>query len=127
MTNRADHNIWPLLTSNDALALLTWLQDLGFEKGVLIAEGELVQHSEMLWPEGGRLMISSARPELVAPGIGGSYIVTDYPDEVHSRAVAMGAKISSDLQDTDYGSRDFSLSTPDGHELYFGTYAGELQ
>lgn len=127
MANRTDHNIWPLLTANDAPALRSWLQELGFEEGVLISEGELVRHSEMHWPEGGRLMVSSARPELPAPGIGGSYIVTDYPDEVYSRAVAMGAKISSHLQDTDYGSRDFSVTAPEGFELYFGTYAGESE
>ncbi|MGD7003064.1 VOC family protein [Corynebacterium halotolerans] len=125
---RTDHNIWPLFTSDNALALREFLKNLGFEEGVLIADGQHVQHSEMVWPEGGRLMVCTARPDdpdMQPAGVGNIYIVTDNPDRVHDRAVNAGVEITVQLQNTDYGSRDFGVRTPDGHTVSFGTYAGE--
>lgn len=127
-TTATDHNIWPLLTSIDALALREFFKELGFREGVLVAEGAVVHHSEMIWPEGGRVMICTAEPggtHQVEPGSGGIYIVTDHPDEVYRRAQDLGAPILRELGETDYGSRDFSIATAEGHGLSFGTYAGE--
>ena len=125
--SRPDHSIWPLLTSTDALALRAWLARLGFTDGVCIVDGSRVHHSEMLWPEGGRVMVCTANPgdaHLVPPGSAGIYVVTAHPDQVHARSVEIGAAITRDLQDTDFGSRTFSLTTPDGHGISFGTYEG---
>lgn len=36
-----------------------------------------------------------------------------------------GAEILTELADTDYGSREFSLSDPEGNLWSFGTYPGE--
>lgn len=124
---RVDRSIWPLLTSTDALALRAWLAKLGFVEGICVADGDRVHHSEMLWPEGGRLMVCSADPgdtHLVPPGSARIYVVAARPDEVHARAVRVGASISRGLEDTEYGSRGFSLATPDGHGISFGTHAG---
>ncbi len=125
---RTDHNIWPGLTAADPRALRSWLVSLGFAEGILVEDGDLVVHSEMLWPEGGRVMISSARPEdpHFTAAVGGSmlYVITDEPDEVHARAEAAGATFTRPLEDADYGSRGFSVLDPEGNSWSFGTYAG---
>lgn len=124
-----DHNIWPGLTASDTRALRAWLTSLGFTEGILVeAEDGGIQHSEMLWPEGGRVMISSARPDdphFTTP-IGGAmlYVVTDEPDVVHARAEAVGATFTRPMEDADYGSRGFSILDPEGNSWSFGTYAG---
>lgn len=113
---RADHSVWPSWTSDDALGLRSWLATLGFAEGVLVEENGVVHHSEMYWPEGGRIMVSTANPDdehAMPAGVGDVYVVTARPDEIHRLAV-----------DTDYGSRDFSVRSPDGHRLSFGTYDG---
>lgn len=61
---------------------------------------------------------------MVPVGIGNVYIVTDDPDEVYRTAREMEATISRELMDTDYGSREFTVRSPDGHSLSFGTYDG---
>lgn len=124
---RGDRNIWPLMTSIDALALRDWLAQLGFEKGPLIHKDGRVDHSEMIWPGGGRVIVCTQReedPSMVPAGIGNVYIVTDDPDEVYRTAREMEATISRELMDTDYGSREFTVRSPDGHSLTFGTYGG---
>lgn len=127
-TARTDHNIWPGLTTHDPMALRAWLVGLGFEEGILVEEDGLVRHSEMQWPEGGRVMISSARPEdphFTTP-VGGAmlYVVTDEPAVVHARAEAAGASFTRPMADSDYGSTGFSILDPEGNSWSFGTYAG---
>lgn len=127
-STRTDHNIWTGLTAGDPIALRSWLAGLGFEEGILVEDAGLVIHSEMIWPEGGRVMISSERPEdphFTTP-VGGAmiYVVTDEPDAVHARAQASGATVTRPMADADYGSRGFSISDPEGNSWSFGTYAG---
>lgn len=127
-TARTDHTIWPGITAQDPRALRAWLVGLGFTEGILVEDGDLVQHSEMLWPEGGRVMISSARPEdphFTTP-VGGSmlYVVTDDPDAVHVRAKEAEAVFTRAMEEADYGSRGFSILDPEGNSWSFGTYAG---
>lgn len=131
---RKDRNLWPGLTSTDPLALRRWLTQLGFTEGNCYfetgGEGDTtkVMHSEMLWPEGGRVMISSAaRGEGTftrAPGSGNVYVVTEDPDTVHGQAVAQEATFLRPMREEDYGSRGFSVADPDGNAWSFGTYAG---
>ncbi len=123
---RKDHNIWPGLTYDDPLAIREWLAALGFEEGVVVpGEGDReVRHSEMVWPEGGRVMISSNGGD--NDGRSGScYVVCSDPDAVHRRALDLGATVVREPVDTDYGSRDVGLRDPEGHPWHFGTYAGE--
>ncbi len=128
MNTRADHNIWPGLTYDDPGAARAWLTGLGFTEGVLVmsADGTTVRHSEMLWPEGGRVMISG-RVEggtfSLPRGAGSVYVVVD-PDEVYARARDLGARLVRDLEETDYGSRGFSIADVEGNRWSFGTYAG---
>lgn len=130
MTPRTDHNIWAGLTYDDALAARSWLAALGFTDGVLVmsADGSTVEHSEMIWPEGGRVMVSSRLRRddtfAVPRGAASVYVVVDDPDAVFARAKDLGAQVIRDMEDTDYGSRGFSVIDAEGNRWSFGTYAG---
>ena len=122
-------NVWPSLRANDALGLIKFLTEaLGFEATVVHADGETVQHAELAWPPGGGVMLGSAQPgssvRVTEPGHFSAYVVTGDPDALHTRAVAYGAKVTSELHDTDYGSRDFAVADPEGNHWSFGTYPG---
>ncbi|GEE00276.1 similarity with Glyoxalase/Bleomycin resistance protein [Gordonia spumicola] len=130
MTTRTDTNIWPGITYDDALAARTWLAALGFEAGVCVegdGPGE-VTHSEMLWPDGGRVMIhSTCKTDTTFTTPAGSasvYVVVIDPDAVYARATALGARLVRDMAEEDYGSRGFSIADPEGNLWSFGTYAG---
>lgn len=132
MTDRADHNIWPGITSSDARALRAWLAQLGFVEGgcYLDESGSYVEHSEMLWPEGGRVMIHDVRKAddtFNGPvGVSALYVVTDHPDDVHARALALKAELVRELREEDYGSRGFTVRDAEGNSWSFGTYAGHV-
>jgi uncharacterized glyoxalase superfamily protein PhnB len=130
MAHRSDHNIWTGLSYDDPIAARAWLAALGFEEGILVrGPDDIVQHSEMLWPEGGRVMISSrGKPDdafSVARGACSLYVVTDDPDAVYTRATQLGAEVVREMEDTDYGSRGFSIKDGEGNRWSFGTYAGQ--
>ncbi len=122
-----DHNIWSAISSHDPLALRAWLRELGFVDGILVADDDgVVQHSEMIWPEGGRVMVATFRESDfdVPVGKASLYVVTDRPAEVFAKAQALGAAIIRELGETDYGSTDFAVRDNDGNAWSFGTYAG---
>lgn len=127
-TTRTDHNIWMALYYTDPIAARTWLSALGFEEGILVQDDDgVVQHSEMLWPEGGRVMIATLDDGVAgyAPATTGLYVVCDDPDAVHERAVAVGAEVTRPPEDaTEYTSRNVSLRDLEGTSWTFGTYAG---
>jgi uncharacterized glyoxalase superfamily protein PhnB len=130
MTTRTDHNLWPGLSYDDAHAARAWLEALGFQPGICVADDQpgQIQHSEMIWPEGGRVMIHSrgkADDTFSTPtGSGNIYVVCDDPGAVWARAEALGARVLRSMEDTDYGSRGFSIADAEGNAWSFGTYAG---
>jgi uncharacterized glyoxalase superfamily protein PhnB len=128
-----DKNTWPIINAEDAPAMIAFLKKaFGFEE-ILVVPGEeegVVEHCQMRWPEGGGVMLGTAnrsgnefsrRPT----GAASVYVVTDHPDELHDRAMAAGAELFRALEDQDYGSRDFSVTDPEGNIWSFGTYRGE--
>jgi uncharacterized glyoxalase superfamily protein PhnB len=124
--------VWPTLRARDARALIHFLVDaVGFEETVVYADGDVVHHAQLDWPEGGGVMLGSAAgrgpddPWPLEPGSFGAYVVTSDPDRVCARARAAGADIVRELHETDYGSRDFALRDPEGNRWSFGTYPGE--
>jgi uncharacterized glyoxalase superfamily protein PhnB len=132
MTNTPAKQVWPTLRATDARGLIKFLTEaFGFEETVVYGEGDRVDHAQLSWPEGGGIMMGSARPEgenddwPIKPGSFGAYVVTDDPDAVHAKAVAAGAKILMALHETDYGSRNFAAADPEGNRWSFGTYRGE--
>jgi uncharacterized glyoxalase superfamily protein PhnB len=124
--------IFPALRYEDAPAAIAWLRDtFGFE---VVADyrsesnPDRVDHAELRWPEGGGVMLGSGREDSslknLPVGVGSVYLVTNRPDDLYARATAAGARIASELQDTDYGSRGFTCRDPEGVYWSFGTYAG---
>lgn len=132
-TTEPAKSVWPTLNCRDARAEIAFLVDaFGFVDALVVPEGDgdLVAHAELLWPEGGGVMLGSAdrdgnefarRPT----GSDSVYVVTDDPDAVHERAVRAGAEVVRELRDEDYGSRGFSVRDPEGNLWSFGTYRGQ--
>ena len=130
-TNTPPKQVWPTLRAHDARGLIKFLTEaFGFEETVVYGEGDWVDHAQLSWPQGGGIMLGSARdagsedPWPLQPGSFGAYVVTDDPDALFARATAAGAEIISGLHETDYGSRDFSARDPEGNRWSFGTYPG---
>ena len=131
MTN-PNPGVWPCLSYADAPAAIAFLTDvLGFRLTARYpAEGDVVQHAELRWPEGGGVMLGSVREDVdrawpAVPGTAACYVVTADPAAVHARAVSAGATIVRELTTTDHGSKEFSARDPEGNLWSFGTYAGE--
>lgn len=125
--------VWPTFRAADARGLIRFLVEaFGFEEVVVYGEGDHVDHAELAWPLGGGIMFGSAPKEIseqqddwpLRPGTFGAYTVTDDPDALYARAKAAGARIVRELNDTDYGSREFIAADPEGNRWSFGTYAG---
>ncbi len=124
--------VWPGLVYDDAHAAIRFLVEaFGFERRLLVPgveEGD-VAHAELVWPEGGGVMLGSANrlESLVSQrptGAAATYVVTDEPDALFERAIAAGAELVQRLRDEDYGSRGFSVRDPEGNIWSFGTYRG---
>jgi uncharacterized glyoxalase superfamily protein PhnB len=121
--------VWPTLRARDAKALIRFLVEaFGFEETAVYADGDMVHHAELAWPEGGGIMLGSVREGVTSASDAaafGAYVVTDEPDKLYERAKAAGAEITTEPHDTDYGSRDFAARDPEGNRWSFGTYRGE--
>ncbi|MEU4197563.1 VOC family protein [Kribbella sp. NPDC026611] len=127
--------VWPTLVYRDGQAALRFLTEgLGFELVASYpgaAEGSIA-HAQLSWPAGGGVMLSStdakAEPDAfseLADRTQSVYLVHNDPDALIGRAVGAGAVVFRGLQDTDYGSRDFSVRDQEGNIWSVGTYAGE--
>jgi uncharacterized glyoxalase superfamily protein PhnB len=128
--------VWPTLVYRDGPAALKFLTEgLGFELVASYpgaAEGSIA-HSELAWPAGGGVMVSStdakAAPDefsALTDRTQSIYLVHDDPDALIGRAIAAGAVVFRGLEDTDYGSRGFSVRDHEGNLWSVGTYAGEI-
>jgi uncharacterized glyoxalase superfamily protein PhnB len=127
-----DKTVWPGLVYDDAHAAIRFLGEaFGFEQRLLVpgVEEGHVAHAELVWPEGGGVMLGSANrlDSIVSQrpsGVAATYVVTDSPDALYERALAAGAELVHGLRDEDYGSRGFSVRDPEGNIWSFGTYRG---
>ncbi len=125
--------VMPTMRYKDAPAAIEWLVKVfGFEKHAVYANPDgTIAHAELTLG-GGMIMLGSARDDeygrgFKAPGeLGvetrGAYIVVADADAVYARAQAAGAAVVRPLQNTDYGSREFSVKDPEGHTWSVGTY-----
>ncbi len=131
MARHRSQQVWPTLRARDARALIKFLVDaFGFEETVVYADGDVVHHAQLSWPEGGGIMLGSvragqrrrARPARArsAP----TWSPTS-PTRCTSGPGTAGAQITAEPHDTDYGSRDFAARDPEGNRWSFGTYRGE--
>lgn len=130
----ASSTIMPTFRYRDAPAAIEWLcQVFGFERhAVYPGPDNTIGHAELTLG-GGMIMLGSQKDDqhgkrFKAPDeVGGfetssAYIVVSDADAVFARAKAAGGTIVRELQNTDYGSREFSLLDPEGHSWSVGTY-----
>jgi uncharacterized glyoxalase superfamily protein PhnB len=126
--------VWASVNYRDAPAAITFLTEaFGFVSTLVVtnpADASVVEHAELLWPEGGGIMLGSAgrpdNPFCARPtGAGSTYVVTDDPHGVYAKALAGGATLVKDMTVEDYGSTGFTVTDPEGNLWSFGTYRGE--
>jgi uncharacterized glyoxalase superfamily protein PhnB len=127
----SEQTIFPTLRYADAPAAIEWLgRAFGFEPRMVVdGEPGTVAHAELTY-NGAMIMLGSVRPPVegewsaVAPpaGSGSMYVVVEDIDDHHDRATAAGAEIVRALQDTEYGSREYSARDLEGNVWSFGTY-----
>lgn len=127
-------NIYPALRYRDGAAALRFLTEaFGFEQ-VFAAPGpdDTIGHAELRLGDG-MIMFSAfgdePLPEVPADirlGRMSVYAKVDDVDAHYARAKAAGAEITRELQDTEYGSREYSARDPEGHHWSFGTYQPKL-
>lgn len=125
--------IMPTMRYKDAPGMIEWLVNVfGFEKHAVYTTPEgLIAHAELTLG-GGMVMLGSQRDDeygcnFKSPGELGLetrsvYIVVADADAVFARAKEAGAAVVRALQNTDYGSREFSVKDPEGHSWSVGTY-----
>ncbi|MFD4632755.1 VOC family protein [Streptomyces sp. NPDC058284] len=118
------------MQAQDAPALIDFLVDtVGFLRTAVYEDGGRVAHAQLDWPEGGGIMLGSYDPEAAAtcgkPGTGGAYVVTARVDDLYRRLTGAGVKITAEIEDKPYGSREFGIEDPEGNRWSFGTYRGE--
>ena len=118
--------VFPCLTFRDAKASLDWLERVLGAQRVAVhedADGRVV-HAEIRIGTstvmgGDERAGSTATP----PGVSVIYVVVDDADAAYERAKAAGAEVTEPVVQ-DYGSRDITVTDPDGNRWSLGTYAG---
>jgi uncharacterized glyoxalase superfamily protein PhnB len=102
----------------DADAALRWLsKTFGFREHVVHRDDRgAIGHAEMALGSG-LIMFGQGDPSVQSV-----YVAVDDADAHFERARAAGAEITREIEDTPYGSREYSVRDPDGHTWSFGTY-----
>lgn len=123
-------NIFPALRYRNGTAALEWLaRAFGFEKQMVVPGPEgSIAHAQMKLGPGVIMLGSGSGKDAQNPWdavLQGVYVYVADVDAHYARARAAGAEIVRELQDTDYGSREYSVRDLDGHLWSFGTYRPE--
>jgi uncharacterized glyoxalase superfamily protein PhnB len=124
----SNQTLFPCITFKDAKASIDWLErTLGAER-VAVYENDdgLVHHAEIRIGAS-TFMCGDERAGSVATPAGQStvYVVVEDADAAYERAKSAGAEVTEPF-DTDYGSRDLTVTDPDGNRWSLGTYKGAL-
>ena len=118
-------SVWPCLYYREPRAALRFLVDVfGFTERAVHGDGDEVHHAELTW-NGGGVMVGTAGATADAcgvAGVGSVHVVVPDPDERYARAVAAGFEVVRKLEDTDFGSRQFVVTDPEGNTWSFGTW-----
>ena len=119
--------VFPVMKYQDAPAALGWLEAaFGLRRGMVVpGDGNAVAHAEMTIGAGGVMLGSLREPQPGDPWAverQGVYVVVEDVDAHYATACAVGADIVEAINDTDYGSRQYSARDPEGHLWCFGTY-----
>jgi uncharacterized glyoxalase superfamily protein PhnB len=122
--------IWPCINYRDAPAAIEFLAvAFGFVVNAVHRMGDHVEHAELLFPEGGGIMLGSASSdgtpfERLPTGSSGVYIATDDPAGIYRAATGAGAKVVRALN-PEAPARGFIVADPEGNLWSLGTYRGE--
>ena len=118
--------VFPSITFKDAKASIDWLERvMGAERLAVYEDDEgRVVHAEVRIGTSS-IMLGDERAGSRATPAGHSviYVVVADADAAHARATAAGAQVTEPV-DQDYGSRDITITDPDGNRWTLGTYAG---
>jgi uncharacterized glyoxalase superfamily protein PhnB len=123
--------IYPVLKFDDAPAAIEFLERaFGFERlNVYSGDDGAVQHGELRLGDQVVMVGSTGQGDPrwdQSAGRTSLYIAVDDPDAMHARARDAGGTIERELEDMDYGSRDFTARDPEGNLWSFGTYRPEV-
>jgi len=118
--------VFPCITFRDAHASIDWLERaLGAER-VEVHEDDAgrVLHAEIRIGESA-VMCGDERAGSTAtpPGVSVVYVVVPDADAAYERARGAGAEVTEPV-DQSYGSRDITVTDPDGNRWSLGTYGG---
>jgi uncharacterized glyoxalase superfamily protein PhnB len=118
----------------NAPAAIDWLcQVLGFARhAVYPGPDNTIGHAELTLG-GGMIMLGSYKDDAYGRGfkspedVGGfetrsAYVIVPDADGVYAKVKAAGGTIVREIQNTDYGSREFTVKDPEGHSWSVGTY-----
>ena len=118
--------VFPCITFRDAKASFDFLERaLGAERVSVYEDDDgRVVHAELRIGES-TIMGGDDHPGATAtpPGVSVIYVVVDDADAAYERARAAGAEVTEPV-DQDYGSRDVTLTDPEGNRWSLGTYRG---
>ena len=118
--------VFPCITFRDAAASIEFLERaLGAERVVAYADDEgRISHAEIRIGES-VVMCGDERTgsQATRPGVSVVYVVVPDADAAYERAKAAGAEVTEPV-DQSYGSRDITVTDPDGNRWSLGTYAG---
>jgi uncharacterized glyoxalase superfamily protein PhnB len=131
MTESLRPNIFPALRYRDAGAAVEFLKRAfgAAEKAVHRDDDGVIHHGElalgaglvMLGQYSGDGWFGGEAPRPLA-GTVSLYVAVPDPDRHHATAAAAGAMIVRELEDTPYGSREYSARDCEGNLWSFGTY-----
>jgi uncharacterized glyoxalase superfamily protein PhnB len=123
-------SIYPVLKYDDARAAIEFLERaFGFERhAVHDGENGGVAHAELRLGDDYVMLGSTGEgDDRFNEGAGrySLYVVVEDPDAHLARAREAGASVERELNDTDYGSREYTARDPEGNLWSFGTYRPE--
>jgi uncharacterized glyoxalase superfamily protein PhnB len=117
-------SISPALRYRDPRRAVDFIVDVfGFTSEMVHEDEGRIVHAELSYGDG-LVMVSPDSPEPYGEraGYGWIYVAVEDADAHHAHAKAAGAEIVRELEDQDYGSRDYSARDFEGNVWSFGTY-----
>ncbi|MPZ21955.1 MAG: glyoxalase [Dehalococcoidia bacterium] len=123
--------IFPAIRYRDAAAAIEWLERaFGFRR-LMVVPGEdgAVMHAELKLGNGVVMLGTADEPAEHGSDPAsheGLYVYVADLDRHYQQAKAAGATIARELEDTDYGSRQYAALDPEGRPWTFGTYMPDL-
>jgi uncharacterized glyoxalase superfamily protein PhnB len=131
MNDHLRPNIFPAIRYADADAGIDFLKRAfgATEKAVHRGQDGVIHHAElalgaglvMLGQQRGDGKLGGETPRALASTIS-VYLTVPDPDAHHAAAREAGATVVRELEDTDYGSREYSARDLEGNLWSFGTY-----